>query len=276
MIKDRSSGTTTWHYGLVARWWAEFNHAEPHEIDFFGGMIRRYGEPALDLACGTGRLLLPLLEQGLDVDGCDVSPDMIAECRRQAEEQSLAPDLFVQAVADLDPPRAYRTIYMCGAFGLGDDRGGDIEGLRRSFKALEPGGALVFDHYLPYESSRVWTYWLPEHQEDLPKPWPDQGDRGRCANGEEIELRSRLVALDPLEQRLTRQMRARLYRDGQIVREEENDLMENLYFRNEVLLLLQHAGFGMVDVHQAYSELGATAKSKVIAFVAQKPSPTKV
>ena len=66
----------TWHYGLVARWWAEFNAPGPDELAFYRGVIERDGQPALDLGCGAGRLLLPLLSAGLDVDGCDISPDM--------------------------------------------------------------------------------------------------------------------------------------------------------------------------------------------------------
>jgi hypothetical protein len=75
----------TWHYGLVARWWAEFTAPKAHEVDYYAAAIRRYGEPALDLGCGNGRILMPLLEQGLDVDhlegghggyaGEPVSPD---------------------------------------------------------------------------------------------------------------------------------------------------------------------------------------------------------
>ena len=61
----------TWHYGLVARWWAEFNRAEPDELDFYQGFVAADGQPALDLACGTGRILLPLLRAGLDVDGAE-------------------------------------------------------------------------------------------------------------------------------------------------------------------------------------------------------------
>ena len=48
-----------WHYGLVARWWAEFNTDGP-EIAYFKALIEQYGQPALDVACGTGRLLIPV------------------------------------------------------------------------------------------------------------------------------------------------------------------------------------------------------------------------
>ncbi len=60
---DAESGT--WHYGLIARWWAEFNAAAPEELAYFRAAIRRFGEPALDLGCGRGRILMPLLAQGL-------------------------------------------------------------------------------------------------------------------------------------------------------------------------------------------------------------------
>jgi len=48
---DRLEGRT-WHYGLVARRWTN-KRAEPEELDYYGGAIRRFGEPSLDLGCGT-------------------------------------------------------------------------------------------------------------------------------------------------------------------------------------------------------------------------------
>src|SRR5437870_11446964 len=99
----------TWHYGLVAKWWAEFSEDGP-EIAYYQKHVER-GKPALDVACGTGRLLIPFLRAGLDVDGCDVSADMIAVCREQAEREGLSPTLFVQPMHELDPPRTYKTIF---------------------------------------------------------------------------------------------------------------------------------------------------------------------
>jgi SAM-dependent methyltransferase len=95
----------TWHQGLVAKWWSEFKHDGP-EIAYFQGFIQDGGEPALDLGCGTGRLLLPYLRAGLDVDGCDVSADMLALCSEQAAREGLSPTLYEQAMHELDLPRA--------------------------------------------------------------------------------------------------------------------------------------------------------------------------
>ena len=148
---------STWHYGVTARWWAEFNTSGP-EIDYF----RRYveaGQPALDLACGTGRLLLPYVRDGLDVDGCDVSADMIALCREAAEREGLAPSLYVQPKHELDLPRRYRTVFMCGALGVGSTRAEDMEALRRVHDHLEPGGTFVLDNEVPYAEGNGWELW---------------------------------------------------------------------------------------------------------------------
>jgi hypothetical protein len=44
-----SDDPQTWHYGLVARWWAEFNQANPDELAFYRAFVARDGQPALDL-----------------------------------------------------------------------------------------------------------------------------------------------------------------------------------------------------------------------------------
>ena len=260
----------TWHYGLVARWWAEFNVASREELAYYRAVIERDGQPALDLACGTGRLLLPLLQAGLDVDGCDLSPDMLDLCRQRAASAGLAPRLSAQAMHALALPRVYRTIYICDSFGLGGQRTQDAEALRRCYGHLAPGGILVFNHHLPYGNAEQWSYWLPEQRRQLPQPWPANGTRRQAANGDEYELRARIVDLDPLEQRLTLQMRAVLWRAGQRVAEEEHTLQENLYFRNEVLLLLAAAGFAEVTVQGGYTAAPATPEQTMLMFVARK------
>src|SRR5687768_10982581 len=165
----RQLKTATWHYGAVAKWWAEFLQGGS-EVDYFRAWIEQYGQPALDVGCGTGRLLLPYLRAGLDVDGTDVSEDMLALCRTAAQREGFELALHRQALHELDVPRRYRTIYLCGVFGIGGDRAQDEEGLRRLLAHLEPGGAVLIDLHLPWDDARFWQYWLPEHRATLPEP----------------------------------------------------------------------------------------------------------
>jgi SAM-dependent methyltransferase len=263
----------TWHYGLVAKWWAEFNEGGP-EIDYFRRFIERDGQPALDVACGTGRLLLPFLHAGLDVDGCDLSEDMIALCRERAEREGLSPTLFVQPMHELDPPRSYRTIVVCGGFALGSDRAQDLQALERFREHLEPGGTLVLDNEVPYADPRQWQLWLREGRAELPRPWSDDDpERRRAADGTGLALQSRLVALDPLEQRATLEIRARQWRDGELIAEEDHTLDLGLYFTNELVLMLEGAGFEVVAVHGGHEERPATADDDFVVFVARKPLP---
>ena len=264
------AGTQTWHYGLIARYWAEFNDDfRPHEIPYFQRYIERGGEPALDVACGTGRLLLPYVRAGLEVDGCDVSADMVALGRQKAEREGFSPTLFVQPMHELDAPRRYRTIYVCGAFGLGSTRTQDLEALRRFHAHLEPGGTLLVDIEVPYADLRLWKLWPAEGRSTLPEAARPPGERRRAADGSEYALRSRVVELDPLEQRVTLEMHAELWRDGTQEAEEDHPLTIGLYFRNELLLMLAQAGFADVEVQGDHNDAPATADDEFIVFVAR-------
>ena len=261
----------TWHYGLVAQYWSEFNVASPEELAYWRQCIQRFGQPALDAGCGTGRLLVPLLAEGFDVDGSDISPDMLALCRAKAEQVAgRAPRLYPQAMHLLDLPRTYRTIYMCGAFGIGGNRQHDREALRRAYAALEPGGALVLDIYPDYPDARKWQSWATENSSRLPDPWPTEGGRRRASDGSEYELIARLAAIDPLEQTKTVQMRTRLWRNRQLVAEEEGQLKEIIYTKGELLLMLEQAGFRNVTVTAGRTGAPPTPADDRLMFVARK------
>jgi SAM-dependent methyltransferase len=262
----------TWHHGLMARWWAEFNQPEQAELAYYRDAIERFGEPALDLACGAGRLLLPLVEEGLDVDGVDVSDDMIAQARRLASERSLTPSLFRQAMHQLDLPRRYRTIYICDSFGIGGGRREAVAALNRVFDHLEPGGGLVFSHDLPYgEEEEEWLRWLPGRHGTHPEPWPSAGDRRRMADGDELELLVRETAWDPLMQHSILQMRARRWHDGDVVEQDEHDIILCAFFAQEVLLMLESAGFVDVEVQGRYTGASATPDDATVVFVGRRP-----
>jgi SAM-dependent methyltransferase len=266
------TATGTWHHGLVARWWAEFNTPRAHEIAYLRRAIARFGQPALDLGCGTGRLLVPLVEAGLDVDGVDVSVDMVAFARDAAARISRSPMLAVQATHELDLDRRYRTIFCIGTFGLGGDRTHDREALLRAHDHLEPGGALLLNYELPYAGvdDSAWARWLPRHRANLPEPWPPEGDRRVTADGDEIELIGRTLSLDPLGQRVSHALRARLWRAGKVVAQEERVLHENLYFTQEIVQLLRAAGFDLEVIEAGVTGVPAGADDAELMFVARR------
>jgi SAM-dependent methyltransferase len=233
-------------------------------------VIEEHGEPALDVACGTGRLLVPFLRAGLDVDGCDVSADMLALCREAAAREGLRPNLYEQAINALDLPRTYRTIVVCGGFGLGTTREQDIEGLRRLHAHLAPSGTLALDNEVPYADEKLWTRWPKGGREDLPRPMPPPRGRRLGSDGAGYELRSRLVAFDPLEQRATLEMLAEMWREGELIESGTYTLTLNLYFTHELVLLLERAGFAEVEVRAGYENRKPTAEDDFHVFLARK------
>ena len=93
----------TWHHGLVARWWAEFNQGGD-DIAYFLRVIERSGQPVLDAGCGTGRVLMPLVRAGIDIDGSDASGDMLDLSERNLHVERVEP--VKDLVNAIEPCRA--------------------------------------------------------------------------------------------------------------------------------------------------------------------------
>ena len=262
-----NTATQTWHYGLVSEWWAHFNTDGP-EIERYGRFVGA-GQPALDAGCGAGRLLLPWLRAGYDVDGADVSPDMLARCRERAQADGLDPLLLAQALHELDPPRRYRTVVCCGVLGIGTTRAQDEEGLRRLHAALEPGGILLLDNEVPYANARQWATWTTQGRAALPTALPQAGDRRTAPDGSEYELRGRTLALDPLDQSVVMEMHVRKWVDAALVAEEARAITVRMYFRDELVLMLERAGFRDVEVRGGFDERAPTPDDDTLVYVAR-------
>ena len=224
---------STWHHGLVADYWATVNLDAP-ELDLYRKHLR---SPVLDAGCGTGRLLVPLRSEGLDVDGCDASADMIERCRQRAPDARL----WVSTLHDLHPPRRYASIVCSGVLGLGSTREQDSRAVRRLHDALLPGGTLVLDN------------------DERPFDW--QVRDWSVPSGGEISLRSRVDLVEEDDRCVHMTIRAEA-RDG---RREEHALTMRFWYRDELLSLLEEVGFVEVCVLSGIGE-------HTLVYVANRPA----
>jgi ubiquinone/menaquinone biosynthesis C-methylase UbiE len=101
------------------------------------------GRRLLDVACGTGNSLIPLIERGYDAAGCDISSEMLERAR-----EKLGPDanLFAADVRRLPTGRRYDLVTCIGDVlnYLLDPP--DLGAALRSLAAvLAPGGICLFD-----------------------------------------------------------------------------------------------------------------------------------
>jgi SAM-dependent methyltransferase len=261
--------TGTWHYGLLARWWAEVNRPEPAELAYLRAAVARHGEPALDLGCGTGRLLVPLLAEGLDIDGTDVSADMIAKARGAAARAGIDADgrLAVQAFDQLDLPRRYGTIFSIGSFAIGGSRDRDQEALRRVHDHLRPGGAVLLSYEVISDEDHAL---LAAPERAYPRPWPDAGMRATLADGDELELRTRATAYDPATRVHSLEIRALLWRGASLVREETGSLRNTYYRPADVVAMLETAGFTAVEVEGPYTRRAPDPSDDTVVVVARR------
>lgn len=58
-------------------------------LEFYRRQVSRYGQPVLELACGTGRLTIPLAEDGVDIVGLDISTRMLELAEAKARARHL-------------------------------------------------------------------------------------------------------------------------------------------------------------------------------------------
>jgi SAM-dependent methyltransferase len=120
------------------------------DIDFVLREAAKRPGPVLELACGTGRFVVPLARAGHDVVGLDSSPPMLDEARRKASALGLAPRLVAGDMRDFDLDVRPSLIFIAGNsichLLTNDDVGACFSCVRRH---LAVGGRFLIDVFVP-------------------------------------------------------------------------------------------------------------------------------
>lgn len=64
-------------------------YASGDQLNFYRRQVARYGEPVLELACGSGRITLPLAIEGINITGVDISEDMLGLAKLKASKDEV-------------------------------------------------------------------------------------------------------------------------------------------------------------------------------------------
>ncbi|MBZ5589842.1 MAG: class I SAM-dependent methyltransferase [Acidobacteriia bacterium] len=120
------------------------------DLDFYLELARKARGPVLEVACGTGRILIPCVRAGVDIDGLDLFPAMLGTLRRKAAALGFAPTLHRSDMRSFAVPRRYALVF-CAFNGFvhcltTEDQ---LQALRTWRGHLAPGGAVVFNVFYP-------------------------------------------------------------------------------------------------------------------------------
>jgi SAM-dependent methyltransferase len=123
---------------------------EKGELEFYLRLAGQTGRRVLELACGTGRLTLPLAANGLDLTGLDLSAAMLERARAKAGRAGVAVDLVPGDMRAFELGRRFDLIFIsvnsiCHLLSRPD-----VEACLRCVRAhLEPAGRFVIDVFNP-------------------------------------------------------------------------------------------------------------------------------
>jgi len=218
---------------------ADKPRASDTEAAWYAAGLPRDAGPSLEVMAGSGRLLLPLLQLGLNAHGVDVSPTMHASCAARLEAAGLTTPLFRQDAVTLNLPFRYAAAFVAaGSFQLLVDPVAAQKMLERIRAHLVAPGMLLMDLYIPAEAAHppgapvvhVQTVTLPD--------------------GTQIARRSELF-VDVEGRRVDIRSRYEQRERATILAREDEVIALTWYTEEEIGALLRDAGFSDVAVGPA-------------------------
>ena len=212
----------------------------PYGLDFYVSLAREANGPVLDIACGTGRILLPCLQAGVDIEGLDLFEPMLRTLRAKGAALGLSPRLHQADMSDFSLPRRYSLVMIpFNAFIHNMTQGAQIRCLQLCRQHLLPCGKLVFDTFFPAlefvgtpQNTRVLEGEFPHPQTGLPMRMYDTRSIDRVAQVfhslNEIEL---------------------LAADGSVQTVHRSEDYSRYFYKHEMELLLRIAGFARWEIY---------------------------
>ena len=188
---DNTSGYD--EYALAAEFYDEtVPYRQRQDVAFYVEAARESGGPVLEIGCGTGRVLIPTAQAGIEIVGLDLSPRMLARCQEKLSREPADVQARAQLIrADMrrfDLGRRFRLVttpfrpfqHLISV----EEQMCCLATIRRH---LVDGGRLVLDLFNPDINRLVDEKYRSEQEDEEPFTTPD---------GRRVVRRNRIASLD--------------------------------------------------------------------------------
>ena len=221
----------------------------PDDIPFYEQRLTSPASRILELGCGTGRVLLSLVEKCGYILGVDVSEAMLSLCRQKLAENGIPPsraDAQQADITDLDFGESFDLIIAPFRVfqGLETDRA--VEGFFRTVRNhLSPAGTAILNVFRPsLEPNRMRREWVTSTERFR---WEVPIEGGR------VTLHDRRPRMDREKLVLYPELIYRRYEEYELVDEAVLEISMRSYYPEELLSLISAEGFRIVNTWGGYA-----------------------
>ena len=222
----------------------DIEHAEfDEDLDMYRNFAELCGGKILELACGSGRLLLPLAREGYTLTGVDTSAAMLNIAQHALEKEGIAArcQLVQQDMCSLQLQEKYRLAMIAlGSFGHITTRTQQQQALAAIRRHLSIGATFILD--ISNEDAR--------YMEALSGQMLHQGTWQQQDGSYVTHFLS--PASSNSQHLLDLTHFYEVHRQGGNVQRNVSQTSLYLFERNETELLLDQAGFRVKDVYGSY------------------------
>ena len=249
---------------------------DDEDVVFYVGLAKSlHPQSVLELACGTGRITVPLAEEGarsgFSVVGLDSEANMLKQARDKARHMSGAARKRLKLVhGDMRKWHGREPfdliIVPCGSISHLLDLRDQLDAWRQAFQSLAPAGRFVVETVMPNFSAYVDSFLNPPRTlVEIDRDVTDERRKIRL-------VRRKTVNYLPDEQRAQIRFLYEKYHRKSLIESYIDDFESHVYFPRELRLLFLNSGFEIEDVFGDYNRRPLRASSQLMIMIGKKPA----
>jgi SAM-dependent methyltransferase len=255
-------------YRVSAKYYEGAYAAKPELVDvpFYLELAKQTGGPILEIACGTGRVLLSLARAGIGVYGVDNSVHMLQVLRENLSQEPR--EVQEQVSIETGDMRNFRLKKefplviipfrpMQHMYTVGDQ----VSALKTAAFHLQESGRLVFDVFFPKFEH------IPERigQEIFELEWPHPSDPTKV-----MRRYFRKESYDKINQNFRATFIFRTYQGEKLVQQESERLQMSYYTYPHLRALFLLAGLEPVEEYGSFNKTPLDNTAEDMIFVLKK------